>query len=320
MTNSQIPTTVVHSDGDMLEGLLKSLARTEATQVFVTGPAARRALEDGVDAISTALGQSWAVLPCEVAPTQADMCSLMEKFASAIDRAPSQRRICFGPTSPEELLEYLFRPSQNGFYKAGLYILGLCLPPIGSLVQFSMAVNAEGKAPGSIKSIISAEDSRLLISEQQELRTLLEQGGDVHDKLWKIMTFRQEQVDAEEKALRAPLPPARPGFLAGLFRRKSGEDVLTTLAEAERRRRGLLPPPQDIGFTYKCECGVYLSVNLENFNIFGGVEVTCAHCGAVCFVPPEILDHTKYDPSRKGARLKGNYQSLLRFVRHGSKG
>jgi hypothetical protein len=319
MTNSEIPLSVVRGDEDILGELFKSLAKTEATQVFVTGPDAFRTLADSVDSITAVLGQTWTVLPCQYAPTQADMRLLMEEFASAIDGAPSQRRICFGPTSPERLLEYLFRPSKNGFYKAGLYILGFCDPPIGNLVQFGKAVNTEGKAPGFLESIISAEDNGLLISEQQELRTLLEQGGDVRDKLWKIMASRQEQVEAEEKALREPLPPERPGFLARLFRRKSRADVLTTIAETERRKRGLLPPPQNIAFNYKCECGVYLSVDLKNFNVFGGVQVTCAHCGAVCFVPPEILDHTKYDPSRRGATLRGDYQSLLRFVRHRSR-
>ena len=36
-----------------------------------------------------------------------------------------------------------------------------------------------------------------------------------------------------------------------------------------------------------------------------------------CASFPEILDHTKYDPLEKGATLKGDYQSLLRFVHHG---
>jgi hypothetical protein len=319
MTNSEIPIRVVRGDGDILDELLKNVSKTEATQVFVTGLEAYRTLADKVDSISAILGQTWTVLPCWVAPTQADMRSLMEDFASAIDSAPSQRRICFGPTSPERLLEYLFRPSQNGFYKAGLYILGLCDPPIGNLVQFGKAINAEGRAPGFLESIISAQDRLLLISEQQELRTLLEQGADVRDKLWKIMASRQEQVKAEEQALRAPLPPKRSGILDRLFQRKSRADVQATLTEVERRKRGLLPPPQNIAFNYKCECGVYLSVDLKNFNVIGGVQVTCAHCGAVCFVPPEILDHTRYDPSRKGATLRGDYQSLLRFVRHRSK-
>lgn len=319
MKNSEIPLKVVRGDGDMFGELLKSIAHTEATQVFITGRSAFRTVADRVDSMIATLGQSWTVLPCQYGPTQADMRSLMEKFASAIDRDPSQRRICFGPTSPERFLEYLFRPSQNGFYKAGLYILGFCDPPIGDLVQFGKAINAEGKAPGFLESIISAEDNGLLISEQQELRTLLEQGGDVRDKLWKIMASRQEQVEAEEQGLRAPLPSVRPGLFARLLRRKSGDDFLTTLAETERRKRGLLPPPQNIAFNYKCECGVYHSVDLKKFNIFGGVEVECAHCGAVCFVPPEILDHTKYDPSRKGATLRGDYQNLLRFVRHRSK-
>lgn len=295
--------SVVRSDEHIFEELLKSLTKTKATQVFVTGPEASRILRDKVDSVSIALRQTWMILPSEYTPTQANMHSLMEKFALMIDSDPSQRRLCFGPSSPERLLQYLFKPSKNGFYQAGLYILGLYDPPVSNLRQFGKAVNAEDKAPGFIELIISAEDRLLLIQEQEELQTLLEQSADVSDKLWKIMTSRQEQVEAEEKLLRVPFP---------------SEKVidLITLPEAERRKQGLLPPPQNIGFNYKCECGVYLSVDLKNFNVFDGVQVECADCSAVCFVPPEILDHTKYDPSRKGATLKGDYQTLLRFVRH----
>jgi len=306
LKTSEIPLKVVRRDEDLLGELLKSLAKTDATQVFVTGPAAFRTLADSVDSISTILGQTWTVLPCKYAPTQADMSSLMAEFASAIDGAPSHRHICFGPTSPERLLEYLFRASQNGFYKAGLYILGFCLPPISNLVKFGKAINTESKVPGFIESIISTEDNRLLISEQQELKALIDQGVDTCNKMWNIMTLCQDQIELEEKVLRSPIPP-------------SGKDGLATIADVERRKRGLLPPPQNIGFNFKCECGVYLSVNLKDFDIFSGVQVKCAHCGAVCFVPPEILDHTKYDPLRKGATLRGGYQSLLRFVYHGTK-
>ena len=115
------------------------------------------------------------------------------------------------------------------------------------------------------------------------------------------------------------------GLFARFLRKKSGSEFailsgvdLEPLAEAERKKRGLLPPPQ-IAFSYTCECGDSLSVDLRDFNIFGGVEVTCAKCFAVCFIPPEILDHTEYDPRFKGATLREDYQSLLRFVRHRSK-
>ena len=77
MTSSQITLSVVRGDGDILAELLKSLAKTEATQVFVTGPNAFRTLADRVNSISAVLGQTWTVLPCTYAPTQADMRSLM---------------------------------------------------------------------------------------------------------------------------------------------------------------------------------------------------------------------------------------------------
>ncbi|MGC1122716.1 MAG: hypothetical protein WBA22_16670 [Candidatus Methanofastidiosia archaeon] len=319
MKISDIPLKVVRGDGDMFGELLKSLAHTEATQVLVTGADAFRTVADRVDFMIATLGQNWTALSCQHAPARADIRSLIQKFALAIDHDPSQRRICFGPVSPEVVLGYLFTLSKNGYYKAGIYVLGLFDPPIGPLFQLSSAIGAPGKAPGSLESIISAEDNCLLISEQEELKALIDCGGDARNKLRNIMTSRQEQVEKEEKALRAPLSPARAGVLAKLFRRKSIEDSWTTLTEAERRRRGLLPPPQNIAINYKCECGVYLSVNLKNFNIFGGVEVTCAHCGAVCFIPPEILDHTRYDPSNGGATLREDYQNLLRFVRHRSR-
>lgn len=315
---SEISIKIVRGDGDMFGELLKSLARTEATQVLVTGPDAFRIVAGRVDFMIATLGQNWAALSCQHAPARADIRSLIQKFALAIDYDPSQRRICFGPGSPEVVLEYLFKPSKNGHYTAGIYVLGLFDPPIGPLFQLGSAIGAPGKAPGFLESIISAEDNRLLISEQQELKALIDYGGDAHNKLRNVMTSRQEQVEKEEQALRAPLSPARAGVLAKLFRRKS-IDSWTTLTEAERRRRGLLPPPQNIALNYKCECGVYLSVSLKNFNIFGGVEVTCAHCGAVCFIPPEILDHTRYDPSNGGATLREDYQNLLRFVRHRSR-
>lgn len=307
MTTLEISLRVVRTDADILEELLKSLARTDAAQVFVTGPEANRTLANAVDRISAVLGAPWTIMPCTYAPTQADMRSLMQSFASAIAGDPSARRLSFGPSSPERLLEYLFRPSPKGPYRAGLYILGSCPLPTADLARFATAINAEGRAPGFLESIISTEDRQLLIREQQDLRALLDRGEDVRDRVWTILTTRQAQIDAEERALRAPFPPGR-------------AVDLTTLAEAERRNRGLLPPPQNLAFNYKCECGVHLSVNLASFNVLGGVNVECARCGAVCFVPPEILDHSRYDPSRKGATLRGDYQSLLRFVRHGSRG
>jgi hypothetical protein len=319
MTDFEISLRVVRSDKEILEELLKSLAKSEAMQIFITGPEAFRILADQVGAITSAEGQAWTVLPCPYAPTQTDMRSLMEQFAADIHNDPVQRRICFGPTSPERLLEFLFKPSPNGFYNAGLYILGSCDPPISNLVQFSKAVNCEGKAPGFIETILSAEDRGLLIREQQELRTRFDQGGDIGGKMWEILTTRQEKVEAEEKALREPHPPEQAGLLSNLFGRKAKAETQTALADAERRKRGLLPPPQNIAFNYKCECGRYLSVDLGNFDVIRGVQVSCAHCGAVCFVPPEILDHTKYDPARKGATLRGDFQSLLRFVRHGAR-
>jgi hypothetical protein len=315
---------VLRVDGDMLGVLLKSLGNTEATQVFITGPAAFRIVSEQFSQQTVAIqGKSWTVLPCPYGGTRADIRLLLGTFASAIDRDPSLRHICFGPSSPEVVLDYLFKPSKNGSYKAGIYALGLYDPPLSSLSQLKNAINAPGRVPGFLESIISVEDRNLLISEQQELKTLFDQHGDVSSRTYDIMAARQDQAEVAEQRLRAPLrsnkPEEKQGLFSRLFGRKSEDISSTGLIEKERRKRGLLPPPQNIGFNFKCECGNYLSVDLKNFNVFGGVEVTCAQCGAVCFIPPEILDHTKYDPSRKGATLREDYQCLLRFVRHGSK-
>lgn len=297
------PLHVVQNDSYILEELLKNIIASDSTQVFVTGPEANRLLSNEVDHISAVLGSEWAVLPCVPAPTQADMLTLLEKFSSIIDNSPSQKHLCFGPVSPENLLRCLFKVSMNGFYKAGIYVLGLFYPPIRNLEFFEKAINAPGRAPGTLGLIVSADDRYIAFRESAEFKALIEQGCDVSGKLWSIMEGMQTQVDEREKSLRAPFPP----------------DVqidMTNYLESERRKHGLLPPPQNIGISFKCKCGINLSIDLKNFNVFAGLNVKCAHCGTVSFIPPEILDHTKYDAVRDGATLRADFHNMIITVRN----
>ena len=79
-------------------------------------------------------------------------------------------------------------------------------------------------------------------------------------------------------------------------------------------RRPYLRPP-NIGVSYKCKCGRYKSFNCRSVNLFTGLELTCADCGAVLFVPPTIFDHSK--PSEyQGASLRPNYQEQMIFVEY----
>lgn len=79
-------------------------------------------------------------------------------------------------------------------------------------------------------------------------------------------------------------------------------------------RRAYLRPP-NIGVSYQCKCGQYKTFNCQSVNILTGLEVTCADCGAVLFVPPTIFDHSK--PSEyEGASLRPNYQDQMEFVRY----
>jgi hypothetical protein len=90
--------------------------------------------------------------------------------------------------------------------------------------------------------------------------------------------------------------------------------VYDTLA----RSQGKLPPP-DVGINFKCECGLWLSTRLGNFNPFGGKEVMCAQCGAVTFLPPEILDHDRFWKEFQSATLKDDWQQLIKIAKHGRK-
>lgn len=107
-----------------------------------------------------------------------------------------------------------------------------------------------------------------------------------------------------------------------IFRKSKKEapaDVTRKINVAIARAEGKLPPP-NLGISFQCECGQRLSSNLNNFNLIGGTEVMCAYCGAVTFLPPEILDHTptaSKTATLKTATLKTDWKQLIRIVRHG---
>lgn len=68
-----------------------------------------------------------------------------------------------------------------------------------------------------------------------------------------------------------------------------------------------------LGVAYKCICGRNKSFYLQSVNIFTGLELICADCGAILWVPPTIFDHTK--PRQPGvASLRPNYRDLMIFV------
>lgn len=92
----------------------------------------------------------------------------------------------------------------------------------------------------------------------------------------------------------------------------TAKKINDTIAAAE----GKLPPP-NLGISFQCECGRWLPSNLSSFNSIGGKEIMCAHCGAVTFLPPEILDHTSTD--LKTATLKQDWQQMIKVVRRGRK-
>lgn len=100
------------------------------------------------------------------------------------------------------------------------------------------------------------------------------------------------------------------------FRKGKKEDPVDAAKEindAVARSEGKLPSP-NLGISFKCECDKWLLSNLNNFNSVGGKEVICAHCGAITFLPPEILDHTS--TGSKTATLKQDWQEMIRIVRH----
>lgn len=107
--------------------------------------------------------------------------------------------------------------------------------------------------------------------------------------------------------------------ILSMFRKSKKEnpaDVAKRAMGVQERSQDKLPPP-NLGISFLCECDEWLSSNLNNFNSVGGKEVVCVHCGAVTFLPPEILDHTTTDS--KTATLKPDWQQMIRIVRHGRK-
>ena len=99
-------------------------------------------------------------------------------------------------------------------------------------------------------------------------------------------------------------------------KKENDYDVAKRVQDTYARSVGKLPPP-NLGVSFECECGQWLQSNLDNFNPMGGKQIMCAHCGAVTFLPPEILDHTV--AGAKTANLILDWQKLIKSVRHGRK-
>jgi hypothetical protein len=105
-----------------------------------------------------------------------------------------------------------------------------------------------------------------------------------------------------------------------LFGKRKEEDsddaVARRVHDAFAASQGKLPSP-NVNVSFKCECGRGLLAHLRNFNPVGGLEVTCAHCGAVTFFPPDILDHSHVWAEFQSAVLRADWQERIRIVRHG---
>lgn len=103
---------------------------------------------------------------------------------------------------------------------------------------------------------------------------------------------------------------------------KTGKDLQDArINELQERHdsaagQGKLPAP-DIAAKYDCECGSQNTFHLKNLNLEGGLNVQCAHCGAVLHVPPTILDHSEYWSAGGGASLVPGWRDLMKFIRHG---
>jgi hypothetical protein len=111
--------------------------------------------------------------------------------------------------------------------------------------------------------------------------------------------------------------------LSRLFRKRRSADeqdaeVARHIVNAFAASQGKLPSP-NVNVGFGCECGLHLTAHLRNFNPVGGMEVTCAHCGAVTFFPPDILDHNQIWPEFQSALLRTDWQERIRIVKHGKK-
>lgn len=82
---------------------------------------------------------------------------------------------------------------------------------------------------------------------------------------------------------------------------------------AGERAPYLRPPSVEV--SYQCKCGQTRTFNSKSVNIYTGLEITCADCRAILWIPPTILDHSK--PSRPGeASLRPNYRDKMTFVKY----
>lgn len=82
---------------------------------------------------------------------------------------------------------------------------------------------------------------------------------------------------------------------------------------AGKKKSYLYPPNLEI--SYQCKCGRHKTFHCKSVNIYTGLEVMCADCAAILWVPPTIFNHSK--PSQPGeASLRPNYQDQMTFVKY----
>lgn len=141
----------------------------------------------------------------------------------------------------------------------------------------------------------------------------LKQSG-VYDGLSSISKSKEQNQPQEQKE------SDWNNFVGDLMR--TGEELQDArIKEIQERHdtaatQGKLPAPE-IAAKYDCECGSINTFHIKNLNLEGGLNVQCAHCGAVLHVPPTILDHSEYWSAGGGASLVPNWRDQLKFVKHG---
>ncbi len=98
---------------------------------------------------------------------------------------------------------------------------------------------------------------------------------------------------------------------------KDAESLRTGGRTVHAGKRSAFLPPPSIGVAYTCECGSQRTFNCKSVNVLTGLEVMCAKCKAVLFVPPTIFDHSTYWAAGHGASLRSGWRDQMEFVRHG---
>ena len=141
----------------------------------------------------------------------------------------------------------------------------------------------------------------------------LKQSG-VYDEISSISKSKKQNQSKEQEGSNFS------SFVGDLI--KTGKELQDArISEIQERHdtaatQGKLPAPDIVG-KYDCECGSNNTFHIKNMNLEGGLDVQCAHCGAILHVPPTILYHSEYWSAGGGASLVPNWRDQLKFVKHG---